>query len=119
MDYFIQLLKMLFVLLLLGAGSYFAVKYMKKKQTSQVSENRMMQVIDGMQVNMNQSVYLMKVGEEYVLLSTGNSGVGMMSLNQKQIDDPKEKWDEAFGEENSVSMMKSLTKMTKEKLKKE
>lgn len=116
MDYVLQLGKLLLVLGLFVGGCIWIVRKMKEKQSKTTSHHRYMNVVDSMNVGMNQGVYLLRVGEKYVLLSTGNHGVGMMGLDQTEFTDPKEGWDEAFYESEPVVMMKQIKKFTTERL---
>lgn len=115
MEYTIQMIKLLFILGLFAFGTYVMMKQMKKRQYKKISENRFIQVVDGVNVGMGQGVYLMKVGEEYIMMSSGNNGVAMMKLEQKELSDPKEKWDEVFAQENPNVALQNILKATKER----
>jgi flagellar biogenesis protein FliO len=109
-NYFSGMFQLLFILALFGAGSYFLMRKMKKKQLRMTSENHMIQVVDGVQMGMNQNLYLVKVGTEMVLMSSGSSGVSMIKLEQTEIKDPKEQFDELFQKETSPTQwLKSNT----------
>lgn len=114
MEYFIQLLKLVSILSFFIFGAYIFMKKIKKQQLNKVSPNKMIQVIDGVQVGMKDEVVLMKVGTEYVLLST-NSGT-MIPLNQKEIVSPSEDFDEMFAKNNPNIALKGLAKNFKDGL---
>lgn len=118
-NYFSGMFQLLLLLALFGAGSYFLMRKLKKKQLHMTSEHHMIQVVDGVSVGLNQSLYLVKVGTEMILMSSGSSGVSMIKLEQTEIKDPKEQFDEMFQKETSPAQwLKNNTKSLMERWKK-
>jgi flagellar biogenesis protein FliO len=106
--------KLIVVLTIFISAAYLLLKTLKKKQLKKVSPNKMIQVIDGVQVGMREEIILMKVGKEYILLSS-NSGQ-MLALNQEEIMVPNQNFDELLVKENPSLALKDLVKGLKDGL---
>lgn len=108
MEYIGQMLKLILVLALFVVAAYFVIKAMKKKQLTKISPNRMIQVIDGVQIGIKDEVVLMKVGKEYILLSASSGQ--MLALNQEEIKAPEEDFDDLFAKESPTMALKGIVK---------
>lgn len=108
MEYVIQLFKLILVLSLFIFAAYAVAKHMKKKQLTKVSPNRLIQVIDGVQVGMKEEVVLMKIGKEYILLSLSSGH--LLALKQDEIVAPEKEFS-AMLEQGKESI--PLTEMVK------
>lgn len=111
-----EYLLLIIVLSIIAIGLFYTKKKVQKRQFNQNSFKNIIQVVDGIQVSMGNNMYLTKVGEEYVLVAIGQNGINMVKLDQKEIVDPKEQFDEMFGEENLT--MKSIASKVKGRLSK-
>lgn len=113
------MMKYILLIIVLSAMA-ISLLYMKKKiqqrQFNQASYKNIIQVVDGVQVSMGNNMYLMKVGEEYILASVGQHGTSMIKMDQKEFKDPKEEFDEMFGEQNPNISLTGLKKKFKSKL---
>lgn len=116
MDYFIELFKLIIVLSVFVGAMYLLLKKMKKGRFNKVSTNRMIQVIDGVQIGMKEEIVLLKVGKEYFIMSL-NSGY-MTPLKQEEIHIPEEQFDDLFARENPTLALKGLVKTLKDGVKK-
>ncbi|QST03046.1 flagellar biosynthetic protein FliO (plasmid) [Pontibacillus sp. ALD_SL1] len=83
MEYLVNMLQIFLVLGVFTLGTYLLMKKLKNKQFRRLSSNRMIQVIDGVQIGMKDEVMLLKIGSEYIVMSTNNGQ--MIGLRQKEI----------------------------------
>jgi flagellar biogenesis protein FliO len=116
MGYVLELLKLVLILSLFAFASFYIVKKLKKLQFSQMSQNNIIQMIDGVQVSLGQNIYLTKVGEEYIVVAISSGGTSMIKLDQKEIADPKEQFDELFKLEEPNIALKTFSKNMRERL---
>lgn len=116
MDYFLSLLKVLVIFGVIAWGLYYTAKKLKKNHLSQKSTNGMIEIQDGVTIGMNQGVYLLKVGNEQVLVTNGKNGVHMIKMNEKK-EQTKENFEEMFTEVDPSSALKQYQKEFGEKLK--
>jgi len=115
MNYIWALGQVLLCLGILIAGTYFLVKKMSNKQFNKSSQYSLMQVVDGMNIGVNQKLLLAKVGEEYVVIMTGNQGQ-MLKLDERTFKDPKESFQDMFESENPTYTLKNTMKTIKGRL---
>jgi len=111
-----EYIKLILILSVIAFLAFYFKKKIQQKQFNQVSQNSIIQVVDGVQVALGNNLYLTKVGEEYILVAMGSNGVDMIKLDQKELNDPKEKFDQMFGNENPNIALQTMTKTMKERL---
>lgn len=112
MEYIIQMFKLILVLAIFVVAAYYVIKQMKKKQLTKISSNRMIQVIDGVQIGMRDEVVLMKVGKEYILMSASSGQ--MLALKQEVIEAPEADFDDLFAKESPTLALKGIVKGLKD-----
>jgi len=116
MGYIWELVKLVLILSLFAFASFYIVKKLKKRQFSQMSQNNIIQMIDGVQVSLGQNIYLTKVGEEYIVVAMSSGGTSMIKLDAKELADPKEQFDELFKIEEPTIALKTFSKTMKDRL---
>lgn len=113
----VELLKFFIIIALLAGGCYIVAKKVKKAKWSKESVHGVIEMQDVMKVGMNQSVSLMKIGEEYVLLANSGSQLSMLKLDSKEIKNQKQEFDEVFANHNAHSALRDLKARLGEKFK--
>lgn len=116
MHYIWPLLQALVCIGVLTFGTYIMVKKLKKNQFTRHSQHSLIQIVDGMNMGMNQQMYLVKVGEEYLVTTFGNQGVQMVKLEQTTFRDPKESFQGYFEQEKSSFSLQDTVKGIKGRL---
>lgn len=117
MGYTLELIKFLLIISILAVACYFVAKKVKKAKWSKESAQGLIEMQDVIKVGINQTVSLVKVGEEYVLLATTGTDIAMIKLDSKEITSPKAEFDEVYGAHNATSALKGLREQLGEKLK--
>lgn len=114
MEYFLELLKLIVILAIFIGVSYVVMKKMKKSRFQKHSANRLIQVIDGVQIGMKEEIALIKVGNEYILvsLSSGN----MVPLKQTEIKPNQEDFADLLVSETTSKTWKDVSLSIKNKL---
>lgn len=117
MGYTLELIKFLLIIGVLAFGSYFVAKKIKKGKWSKESAGGLIEMQDVLKVGMNQTVSLVRIGDEYVLLATTGTNVSMIKLDAKEVTSPKASFEEAFSAHNATSALKDIKERLGEKLK--
>lgn len=116
MGYVWAMVQALLCIGLLTLLTYLTLKKVKKGQFTKTSQHSLMQIVDGMNIGMSQQMYLVRVGEEYLVATFGNQGVQMVKLDQKTFRDPKESFQELFEQEKPSYALKDTAKKIKGRL---
>ena len=116
MHYIWPLFQALVCIVVLTFGTYIMVKKLRKNQFARQSQHSLMQIVDGMNIGMNQQMYLVKVGEEYLVATFGNQGVQMLKLEQTTFRDPKESFQGYFDQEKTSFSLQDTVKGIKGRL---
>ena len=116
MEYALQLIKLLFVLGLFAFGAYILMKKIKTKQRHKVSDNRLIQVIDGIQIGLKDEVLLMKLGKEYIVMNTISGQ--MLALKSEEMVPQEEDFNAFLAKENPSLSLRGLASELKKRAKK-
>lgn len=116
MGYMWSMVQALLCIGLLTVGTYYLVKKLKNKQFTKTSQHSLMQIVDGMNMGMNQQMYLIKVGEEYLVATFGGQGTQMVKLDQTNFRDPKEGFEQYFEQDKPSYVLKDTAKKIKGRL---
>jgi flagellar biogenesis protein FliO len=93
----LKLVNVVIILSCLGGLLWFIKHKAKKYGNSYVRSSGHVEIVDdGLQIGVNHKVSVIRVGEELFLHSYGPSGVAFQKLEQKELIDRGEKWEEAF-----------------------
>ena len=117
MGYTMELAKFFFIIVLLAVGCYFLAKKLKKSKWSKESAQGIIEMQDVIRIGMNQSVTLMKVGDEYVLLANSGQQISMLKLDSKEIKNAKVEFDEVFASQTPTTALKEIKSRLGEKFK--
>lgn len=104
MQYLFELLKLIFVMALLISLGFFILNKMKQNKTNKISANRMIQVVDTIGIGFKDEVNLLKVGDEYIVMSASSGQ--MIALKQTEIKSVEAKFEQYFENEKTEAQTK-------------
>lgn len=101
----------LIVILAVFVGLLYVIKmFVQKKNRVLGSTSKHIKIIDnGLSVSIGQRLSIVKVSNEYFLMTHGQNGVAFQKLNSEDLEANELKWEEEFKKNTSLFSTEALT----------
>jgi flagellar biogenesis protein FliO len=100
---FFEFLNLIIILVVMILVVWWAKNKVKRNGAIVGRKSRHIKIIDeGLSISIGQRISIIKVGEEYFLMTHGQNGVSMIKIEGGNFEEKEAEWEEAFQKNTKI-----------------